>query len=102
MNFELQRLYLDGEALTTEQLADAPRYVGRLVLERWSHSPSLGKSIREARFLDMALLDAMIVGMVDGKITLYGYEMHHSVNDGTSYQHIQCWELTPAAHIASY
>lgn len=95
MNFALKLLYQEGEALTTKQFSDSPSYVGYLIRENWPSTHTARPTVRRVRFLDMALLDPMIVGLVDGKITLYGYEMHEGADTENSGRHIQCWELSP-------
>ena len=104
MKFKLKALHHNGIVLTSEELADAPRYVGNLVVEDWPQGGTFGRFIRQARLLDMTipatprdiippLFEPQIVKMTDNQMTLHGYQIHVDAETGAIRHYAQSWVL---------
>jgi len=110
MKFQLKCLHYNGEVLTPEELADAPRYVGNLIIEDWPQAGMFARHIRQARLLDMTvpqaphdiippLFDPQIVKMTDSLMTLHGYQIHADAETGAVQHHAQVWVLRLATDV---
>jgi hypothetical protein len=104
MKFKLKALHHNGIVLTSEELADAPRYVGNLVVEDWPQGGAYGRHIRQARLLDMTipstlrdiippLFEPQIVKMTENQMTLHGYQIHVDAEIGAIRHYAQSWVL---------
>ena len=104
MKFKLKALNRYGVVLTPEELADAPLYVGDLVVDDWPQSGMVGHFIRQARLLDMTslttprdiippLCDPQIVKMKDNQMMLHGYQPNVSAEKGAIRHYGQSWLL---------
>ena len=104
MRFQLKCLHSNGTVLTPEQLADAQRHFGNLVVEEWHQGGTFGRHIRQARLLDTTvpqaprdiiapLFDPQLVKMTDGLMTLHGYQIHGDAKTGTILHYVQVWVL---------
>ena len=105
MKFKLKSLHRNGIVLTPEELADAPRQVGNLVVEDWQDG-AFGRPIRRARLLDMTisqaprdiippLFDPQLVRMLDNQMVLHGYQIHVDMETGVINHYVQVWMLRP-------
>ena len=104
MKFKLKALHQNGIVLTSEELMDAPRHVGNLVVEDWPQDGKIGRFIRQARLLDMTipstprdiilpLFEPQIVKMTDNQMTLHGYQIDIDVETGAIRHYAQSWVL---------
>jgi hypothetical protein len=104
MKFKLKALYHNGIVLTSEELADAPRYVGNLVVEDWPQGGTCGRYIRQAILLDMTipstprdfiplLFEPRILKLTDKQMTLHGYQIHIDAETGAIRHYAQSWVL---------
>jgi hypothetical protein len=108
MKFKFKALHHNGIVLTSEEFADAPRYVGNLVVEDWPQGGTYGRFIRQARLLDMTipstprdlippLFEPQILKMTENQMTLHGYQIH--TETGTAVHYAQCWALRQVADL---
>jgi hypothetical protein len=106
MKFKLKSLHRNGAVLTPEELADAPRHVGNLVVEDWPQGGVFARHIRQARLLDMTipttprdiippLFDPQLVRMLDNQMVLHGYQIHVDIETGAAKHYAQVWVLRP-------
>jgi hypothetical protein len=104
MKFKLKALHHNGIVLMSEELADAPRYVGNLVVEDWPQGGTYGRYIRQARLLDMTIpstprdlipppFDPQIAKMTDNQMTLHGYQIRLDAETGTIRHYARSWVL---------
>jgi hypothetical protein len=95
-------LHRNGVRLTPEELAQAPRYTGNLIVEDWLQGGTFGRAVRQARLLDMTipqaprdllapLFDPQLVRMTNTQMTLLGYQNHAEAGTGVHYA--QGWVL---------
>jgi len=108
MKFQLKCLHRNGIVLTPEELADAPRYTGNLVIEDWPQGGMFGRFIRQARLLDVTppkappdiippLFEPQLVKMTDSLMTLHGYQIYVDPETGAIQHYAQDWVLRIAA-----
>ena len=104
MKSKLKALHHNGIVLTSDEFADAPRYVGNLVVEDWPQGSTFANYIRQARLLDMTIpntprdfmpppFDPQIVKMTDNQLTLHGYQIHVDAETGVIRHYAQSWVL---------
>ena len=110
MKFQLKCLHRNGEVLTPEELADAPRYVGNLVIEDWPQRGMFARHFRQARLLNGTvpqaprdiippLFDPQLVKMTDSLMTLHGHQIHIDAETGAIRHYAQVWVLRPASDV---
>jgi hypothetical protein len=110
MRFTLKALHHNGAVLAPEQLADAPRHTGNLVVVDCPQGGVFGRHIRQARLLDESfpqaprdiippLFDPQLVKMIDVQMTLHGYQIHVDAETGVVIHHAQVWVLRPATDL---
>lgn len=108
MLYKLICLHRNGVPLTPEELAQAPRYTGNLIIEDWNQGGVFGRAVRQARLLDMTipqaprdllarLFDPHLVRMTNTQMTLHGYQIH--AETGTAVHYAQCWALRQVADL---
>ncbi|HWK72221.1 MAG TPA: hypothetical protein VNS29_15410 [Burkholderiaceae bacterium] len=97
----MKKLYRNGVALSVEELAVAPSFIGSLVIKSWSRSQDATPT-KKAQLLDMSrptlhpsvtqpLFEPVLVRMTHQQMMLQGYEIH---TDGETITHFaQCWVL---------
>lgn len=106
MKFKLKSLHRDGTVLTPEELADAPRHVGSLIVEDCPQEGVFGRPIRHARLLDLnisqgprdiipPLFDPQMVSMLDDQMVLHGYQIQVDMETGVINHYVQVWVLRP-------
>jgi hypothetical protein len=104
MKFKLKALHHNGIVLTSEELADAPRYVGNLIVEEWPQVGASGRYLRQVRLLDMTipgtprdlippLFEPQIVKMTENQMTLHGYQINVDAETGAIRHYAQSWVL---------
>jgi hypothetical protein len=110
MRFTLKALYHNGVVLAPEQLADAPRHTGNLVIADWPQGGTFARHIRQARLLDETvpqaprdvippLFDPQLVRMTDSQMTLHGYQIHVDAETGAVTHYAQVWVLRVATDL---
>jgi len=110
MRFQLKALHRNGVVLTPEEVADAPRHIGNLVVEDWPQGGMFARHIRQARLLDMTvsqaprdiippLFDPQLVRMTDSLMTLHGYQIHVDDETGAMRHYAQVWVLRLATDV---
>lgn len=106
MLFRLKSLHRNGRVLTTEELVEAPRPVGNLVVEDCPPERLFGRPLRNARMLDMSisqaphdvtspLFDPQLVRMLDNQMVLHGYQIHVDPETKVINHYAQVWVLCP-------
>ncbi len=104
MQFTLKALHRNGVVLTPDQLVDAPRHTGNLVIGDWNQGGTFGRNVRQTRLLDATvpqtprdiippLFDPQLVKMTDGQMTLHGYQIHADAATGAVLHFAQVWVL---------
>jgi hypothetical protein len=104
MRYTLIQLHRNGVVLTKDELAEAPRHTGNLVVEDWPEGSSFGRHIRQARLkrpplegdndIIPPLFDPVLVKMDDTRMTLHGYQIHYEA--GVTVHYAQYWVLRAA------
>ena len=105
MQYTLICLLHDGAPLSTDALADQPRYTGNLLVDIWEQGGAFRRPVRQARLMDPGsgpprdllppLFEPVLVKMTDARMTLEGIEI--KVVDGNPRYYRQSWLLRGAA-----
>lgn len=106
MTFKLKTLYCNGILLTPEELANAPRFVGTLIVHDCQQGGACARHLRKARLVEMTsqrilrdvappLFEPRLVQALHDQIVLYGYQLHVDMHAGRLDQHVQIWTLDP-------